>query len=87
MASRAGQRRDRRDRNIVPEDFGCGTGAAAMAIENDIIHTDIKRRIDVFLYVLCRQLLADGNTAGAVAHFLGEVFYLAGFGLVREPRR
>lgn len=87
MASRAGQRRDRRDRNIVPEDNGCGTGAAAMAIENDIIHTDIKRRIDVFLYVLCRQLLADGNTAGAVAHFLGEVFYLAGFGLVRGPRR
>ena len=63
------------------------TGAAATAIHDDVIDPDIERRVDVFLDVLCRQLVANGNAVCPVADLVGEILYLAGLCPVREPGR
>ena len=55
MPSRPRQRRNRWHGDIVAEDQWRRTGAAAAAVENDVVDTDFERRIDVLLDVLRRQ--------------------------------
>ena len=64
-APRAGQRGDGRHRDVVAEDQRRGAGAAAAAIEDDVVAADFERGVDVLLDVLGGELVADRDAAGA----------------------
>ncbi len=64
--------------------IGRRTGAAATPVQDDVIDTDLQCRIDILFDVLGRELVTDGDAAGAVAHFVGKVLDLAHLGPVRE---
>ena len=87
MPAGAGQRRDCWHRNIVAEDNGGSAGTTAPAIKNDVVDTNLQSRIDIFFDMLRRQLIADRNAAGTIAHLIGEVPDLAHFRPVGKARR
>ncbi len=72
MAPGPGQRRDGRHRDVIAEDYRRGAGAAAAAVEDDVVDTHSQRRVDVVFYVLGRHFHADRDAAGGGAHVVGK---------------
>ena len=64
-------------RDVVAEEQRRGAGAAAAAVEDDVVDADLERGVDVVLDVLGRQLEADRDAAGRLAHLVGEVAEVA----------
>ena len=54
MAPGPGKRRDRRHRDVVPENQWRSARPSSTPVENDVIDADLERRIDVLLDVLGR---------------------------------
>ena len=87
VAPGAGQRGDGGHRDVVAEDGGRGAGAAAAAVQDDVVDPDLECRVDVLLDVLCRELVADRDAASAVPHLGRELADLVRVGPVWKARR
>ena len=87
MLPRPGQCRDCRDRDIVTEQNWSRPSAATPTVEDDVIHPDLQRRVDVSFDMLRTQLVTNGNAASAVAHLVSEVLDLRGSVPIGKPGR
>ena len=87
VAPGAGQRGDRRHRDVVAEQQRRRAGAAAAAVEDDVVDADLERGVDVGLDVLGRELGADRDAARALAHLVGEAAEVVDAVPVGERRR
>ena len=87
MPAGAGERRDRRDRDVVAEQQRRGAGAAAATVEDDVVDADLERGVDVGLDVLRRELGADRDAVRSLAHLVGEAAEVVDAVPVGERRR
>ena len=73
VATRACQRRYGRHRDVVAEDDRRGPGSPTTSVEDDVVASDIERRVDTLFDSLRRQFEPHRNAACRVAHFGGEI--------------
>ena len=71
------QGRDGWDRDVVTEDQRRRARAAAAAIKDDVVGARLKREVDIILNMVGRQFEADGDAAGALTDFIGNILEIS----------
>ena len=69
MLTGSGNRSHRGNRNVVFENVGSRTRSSATSVDDNVVDSNLQRKIDVVFDVLSRHLYTDWNSAGSVAHF------------------
>ena len=84
---RARQGRDGRDRDVVTENPGGGTGSATAAIEHDVVRPGCKSEIDICFDVIGGKLESDWNSTADFPYAIGKAGEILRGGQVGKGRR
>ena len=72
MTPRPGQRGDGRNADVVAEQQGRRASTATATIQDDVIHTSIKGKLDIGFDMVGRHFHTDRNAARDLTHMVAK---------------